>query len=31
VFVGVLVETRVVEIADFENDPDYWSIVDPLA
>lgn len=30
VFVGVLVDTDVVEIADFEDDPDYWSIVDPL-
>ena len=25
VFVGVLIDTTVVEIADFEDDPDYWS------
>ena len=31
VFFGVLVEERAVAIADFEDDPDYWSIVDPLA
>ncbi len=30
VFVGVLIEPDVVEIADFDDDPDYWSIVDPL-
>lgn len=30
VFVGVLIDSNVVEIADFEDDPDYWSTVDPL-
>ena len=30
VFFGVLVERNVVEIADFEDDPDYWSTVDAL-
>ncbi len=30
VFFAVLVESAMVEIADFEDDPDYWSIVDPL-
>ncbi len=30
VFFGVLVETNVVEVADFEDDPDYWSTVDAL-
>ena len=30
VFFGVLVDTSTVEIADFEDDPDYWSMVDPL-
>jgi hypothetical protein len=30
VFFGVLVESATVEIADFEDDPDYWSMVDPL-
>jgi hypothetical protein len=29
VFVGVLVAAAVVEIADFEDDPGYWSAVDP--
>jgi hypothetical protein len=28
VFVGVLIDAEVVEIADFDDDPDYWSIVD---
>lgn len=28
VFVGVLVDTNVVEIAEFALDPDYWSIVE---
>lgn len=28
VFVGVLIETDIVEIADFEDDPDYWSSLD---
>jgi hypothetical protein len=27
VFVGVLVESRLVEIAAFEDDPDYWDLV----
>lgn len=33
VFVGVLVEPGVVEIADFEDDPDYWDLIqdDPTA
>ena len=30
VFFGVLVESRTVEIADLEDDPDYWSMIDPL-
>lgn len=30
VFFGVLVAPDVVEIADFEDDPDYWSMVDAL-
>jgi hypothetical protein len=30
VFFGVLVERTTVEIADFEDDPDYWSMVDPI-
>jgi hypothetical protein len=29
VFIGVLVGHLTVEIADFEDDPDYWSLVDP--
>lgn len=29
VFVGGLVRPGSVEIADFEGDPDYWSMVDP--
>jgi hypothetical protein len=28
VFVGVLIEADVVEIADFDDDPDYWSTID---
>ena len=28
VFVGVLVDADVVEIADFDDDPDYWPAVD---
>jgi hypothetical protein len=28
VFVGVLVDAGVVEIADFDDDPDYWPAVD---
>lgn len=28
VFVGVLIETDVVEIASFDDDPDYWSTID---
>lgn len=28
VFVGVLVEPDTVEIADFEADPDYWSLIE---
>jgi hypothetical protein len=31
VFFGVLVDRTTVEIADFEDDPDYWSMVDPPA
>ena len=31
VFVGVLVDANEVEIADFDDDPDYWSMIDPLA
>lgn len=27
-FAGVLVEPRVVEIADFAVDPDYWNLID---
>jgi hypothetical protein len=27
-FIGVLVGDRVVEIADFATDPDYWSTID---
>ena len=30
VFFGVLIGTDVVEIADFEDDPDYWSMLDAL-
>lgn len=30
VFLGVLVEAATVEIADFEDEPDYSSMVDPL-
>jgi hypothetical protein len=30
VFFGVLFEAATVEIADFEDDPDYWSMIDPL-
>lgn len=32
VFVGVLVEAGVIEIADFEEDPDYWDLIgnDPV-
>ncbi len=30
VFFGVLLEAAIVEIADFEDDPDYWSMVDVL-
>ncbi len=28
VFVGVLIEDDVVEIASFDDDPDYWSTID---
>ena len=28
VFVGVLIEPEVVEIADFEVDPDYWEMIE---
>ena len=28
VFVGVLVGPNAIEIADFEVDPDYWSLID---
>ena len=28
VFVGALVDAEVVEIADFDDDPDYWAAVD---
>ena len=28
VFVGVLIEPDTVEIADFEADPDYWSMIE---
>jgi hypothetical protein len=28
-FVGVLIGDLTVEMADFEDDPDYWSVVDP--
>lgn len=30
VFFGVLVEPHTVEVADFEDDPDYWSMLDAL-
>lgn len=30
VFFGVLVGPHAVEIADFEDDPDYWSMIDAL-
>ena len=30
VFFGVLIGTDVVEIADFEDDPDCWSMLDAL-
>jgi hypothetical protein len=29
-FFGVLIDTDTVEIADFEDDPDYWSMLDAL-
>ena len=29
VFVGVLIGTRLVEIAEVDDDADYWSLVDP--
>ena len=29
VFVAILVGERDVEIAEFDDDPDYWSLVDP--
>jgi hypothetical protein len=31
VFFGVRAERTTVKIADFEDDPDYWSMIDPLA
>ena len=30
IFFGVLVGPHSVEIADFEDDPDYWSMIDAL-
>ena len=30
VFIAVLIETDTVEIADFEDDPDYWPMLDAL-
>ena len=30
VFFGVLIGADMVEIADFEDDPDYWSMLDAL-
>jgi hypothetical protein len=29
VFVGMPIGERLVEIAEFDDDPDYWSMVDP--
>lgn len=29
-FIGVLIEPGVVEIADFDDDPEYWSMLDAL-
>lgn len=29
VFVAVVIGDNAVEIADFDDDPDYWSLVDP--